>query len=227
MPDENLFAADVRRIRGIQRTPEQVKMQNYFRGGCMAPKDAAFDEIFSGLKNGGKFDLMAVQQRAIEKIGLDLSEISEIPPLCLDGFLFPRNDAYALDAAVRRGRDGFMRSSRYEIVWLFFSAKQVYLYDLKFSLTTDNNRERTEEYFYKDITGFSSENENIEVKYCAGGCMGGMRKTNMPYNNFKLSVPGTDPFYCPYGGWNLDQNKIDEVEARIQGMKQKLREKKS
>ncbi|MDE5787377.1 MAG: hypothetical protein K2H79_02390, partial [Bacteroidaceae bacterium] len=82
----------------------------------------------------------------------------------------------------------------------------------------DGRKEKTEEYFYKDITNFSTSSETNEVAQYDKK----EDKTvlvNVDENRFAVTVPG-DKFYC-----SLEQS--DYTERAIQGMKAKLREKKN
>jgi hypothetical protein len=93
-------------------------------------------------------------------------------------------------------------------------------------LDQDSKKDRTEEYFYKDITNFStsSESEDKSVLVSKGGCLGIGKKTErvpktVAHDLFRLAVPGDGPFTC-------EMVNDDEAASRIQGMKAKLREKK-
>ena len=65
------------------------------------------------------------KQKALEKIGLDETELQEIDPVHFENWAFGKdnNVSYA-----KRGKDGVWRSSAYQVSWLFFSSTQVYLY---------------------------------------------------------------------------------------------------
>jgi hypothetical protein len=102
---------------------------------------------------------------------------------------------------------------------LFFSATQVYLYRYTFNLDEDGKKELTEEYFYKDITNFSTSSDTVETAYWDPKSKKVLLE-NIDSNRFSLSVPGADKFYC-----SLQQNEY--TERAIQAMKSKLREKKN
>ena len=75
-----------------------------------------------------------------------------------------------------------------------------------------------EEYFYKDITNFTTVSDTTETpEYDTES--GKTKLVNVDANKFVISVFG-DKFYC-----SMEQN--DYTERVIQGMKAKLREKKS
>lgn len=183
------------------KTPEQKEVIRYFLvDGCMRKKmsDAEYDAFI------GK-SVPSLKQRGMDKIGLDEDQLKEIEPVHFEGYVFDK------DSYVKKGEDGLWRSSKYEVAWLFFSDTQVYLYKKTMSFDEKKDKERTEEYFYKDITNFSTVSESKEVEREG-------EKFQVDTTEFKLVVPG-DSFFCA-----MEQN--DYTESAIQGMKAKLREKK-
>jgi hypothetical protein len=198
------------------RTPDQQKVIKYFygAGGCLSAglKDEEYESMVKAKLNSIDF-----KQKALDKIGLDESEVSEITPVTFSGYNFDSKNAYA-----RRGKDGVWRSSQYQVSWIFFSATQVYVYQYTFNMDEEGKKESTEEYFYKDITNFSTSSDTVEKEAvdkvnCSGKAT--YSRYNVETNRFALIVPG-DKFYC-----SMEQN--DYSERAIQGMKAKLREKKN
>ena len=83
-------------------------------------------------------------------------------------------------------------------------------------------KENTEEYFYKDITNFSSSSDTVEKDVllktsCKGDSTYGRK--NVDIDQFRIVVPG-DKLTCA-----MDQNEYSE--RSIKGMKAMLREKKN
>jgi len=188
------------------KTPEQKEVIRYFLvDGCLRKKmsDAEFDALVQQ-------KMPDLKQRGMEKIGLDEDQLKEIEPVTFRGFVFD-NDSYQ-----KKGEDNLWRSSKFQVSWLFFSDTQVYLYQKTMSFDEKKDLERTEEYFYKDITNFSTVSESTEVK--VEGRNGKMETQQVDTNKFKIIVPG-DSFFCA-------MNQNDYTESAIQGMKAKLREKK-
>ena len=146
---------------------------------------------------------------------MDESELQEIDPVHFENWAFGKdnNVSYA-----KRGKDGNWRSTAYQISWLFFSSTQVYLYQNTIHFDKDDKKVATEEYFYKDITNFSTSSDTVETPYWDPKQKKYLLE-NIDSNRFALTVPG-DKFYC----W-LEQNEY--TERAIQAMKAKLREKKS
>ncbi len=205
------------RMKG--RTPEQKKVIKYFygEGGCLSfispgLKDEDYDAMVMA-----RVKSMDFRQKALNKIGLEESQVSEIEPVHFEGYMFDEKKTLA-----KWGKDKVWRSSAYQVSWLFFSSAQIYVYQYTFNMDEEGKKEATEEYFYKDITNFSTSSDTVEKwvldKLSCQGEASYARK-NVDTNRFAIIVPG-DKFYC-----SMDQN--DYTERAIQGMKAKLREKKS
>lgn len=184
------------------KTEEQKQVIRYFLvEGCgkKTISDAEFDAIVEK-------SLPNVKQQGMNKIGLDEDQIKEIEPVHFENFVFD-SDSYH-----KKGQDGIWRSSKYEVTWLFFSDSQVFLYKKTMSFDEKKEKVATEEYFYKDITNFSTVTESETITVADNTSI------QIDITQFKLVVPG-DSFKCA-----MEQN--DYTEGAIQGMKAKLREKK-
>lgn len=182
------------------KNENQQKVIRYFMqvpesDGCFSKKPLMTHQEFMQLRNEEAAKVS--REQALTKLNIDASEVSEIEPVRLVGHLWHNlsdNDwwCYFTDMAL---------SSLYQVTWLFFSVDQFYVYQCSFNLTSDFKLERTEEYFYKDVTSFSTGTDsNGRVE-------------------FNIVVPG-DKFNCAIN--NGDQ----DTEKAIQGMKSILRDKK-
>jgi len=197
-----------RRLKG--RTPDQQKVIKYFfqSSGCFDKclTDQEYESMV--MAKAKKTDF---KKKALDKIGLDESQVNEVTPIHFEDYVFDDKNAYALN-----GKDGLWRSSAYQITWIFFSSTQVYVYQYTFNMDEDGKKEKTQEYFYKDITNFSTDSDTVEKEVSVGSKK--FVRTSVDVNRFMLSAMG-DKFYCA-----MQQN--DYTEKAIQGMKAKLREKK-
>jgi hypothetical protein len=193
------------------RTPEQKDVIRYFAAdGCLTKtiSDSQYDEIVRK-----KVESLKLREKAISKIGLDEDQIKEIEPIELHGYRF--SAAYQ-----KYCKDKLWRSSKYEVTWIFASDKQLYVYAYTMNLDEDGKRERTEEYFWKDITNFSTITETIEVGVNWDKKKGEYKnRKNIDQQDFVIVVPG-DKFTCA-------TEQSENVERAIQAMKAKLREKKN
>lgn len=196
------------------RTEDQKKVIKYFLGGgCLSKQisDAEYDQMVRAKATETDF-----RMRALDKIGLDESQVSEIEPVHFEGFNFDDSKTYA-----HFGVDKKWRSSAYQITWIFFSSSQIYVYQYTFNMAEDGKKEATLEYFYKDVTNFSASADTVEKQVLDKTTCKGENKykrTNVDSNRFTIIVPG-DKLYC-----SMEQN--DYTDRAIQGMKAKLREKK-
>lgn len=191
------------------KTDEQKKVIRYFvREGCLSGtmSDAEYDSLINSMATSMNF-----MQKALDKHGIDIDQVKEIPPVHFEGYVFD-NKSYA-----KKGKDNLWRSSKYQITWIFFGDTQVYFYQYTFNLDETTKKEATDEYFYKDIVNFSASSNTEEiVEYDKAG---EKKLRSVDSNIFQLVVPG-DKLTCA-----LQLN--DETENVIKGMKNKLREKKN
>ena len=196
------------------RTSDQKKVIEYFfgAGGCLKQtlKDEDYQGMVSTVASGTDW-----RKKALDKVGLDIDQVKEIDPVHFEGYRYDEK------TFARWGKDGVWRSSAYQISWLFFSSTQVYVWQYTFSMVDDTKMERTEEYFYKDVTNFSTvsntiEKEVIDKVQCNGVTT--YHRKNVDSTEFALVVPG-DKFMC-------SMSQSDKTERVVQGMKAKLREKK-
>lgn len=199
-----------RLIKGRAQQQQDVIKYFFGKGGFLTKRitDAEYDNIVVSTIKDSNF-----KQKALAKIGLDESQVNEIEPVNFEGWLFGKNVGWA-----KYGLDNKARSSAYQITWLFFSSSQVYIYKQTINFDKDDKKVATEEYFYKDITNFSTVTDTIEQSFWNNN-LKKYEVKNVDSNDFAITVPG-DKFYC-----SMEQN--DYTERAIQGMKAKLREKKA
>nr|DAJ09936.1 MAG TPA: hypothetical protein [Caudoviricetes sp.] len=186
------------------KNAEQVKVIEYFckQEGCLS-KNMSDDEYSQMVIK--KRDSLNLRQKALNKIGLDEDEVSEIPPAVFEGYVFK-------NAFAKKRANGNWVSSAYQVAWLFFSSTQIYVYRYTFNMDEDKKTESTDEFFYKDVTSFSTSSET-ETAHGLGDS-----KFEVETNKFKMVVPGDKIF--------VSMDGVSDSEAIIQAMKQKLREKK-
>ena len=185
--------------RGRNQTQTDV-ITYLVRQGCGAKTitDQQYLDIVS--KARAQYNSM---QHALDKIGIDEDEVREVKPVYFEGFRY--GDAYTKTVA-----GGTKISSSYEITWIFFSDSQVHVYECTFNLDDDRKTEIVDEYFYKDITSFTTV--SIEEKDRDGNVY--------PVEVFRMKGAGDINFQCT-------MTDKDGAAASIRGMKQKLREKKN
>ena len=206
------------RLKG--RTPEQKKVIRYFLkpDGFLSFKisDYEYDELVVN-----KYLELDLYKKALDKIGKDESEVNEIKAIVFKDWHYEKgNDKIR----VKKGKDGKLRSSAYQVSWLFFSDTQIYTYKYTFHMDSNNTSETTQEYFWQDITNFTTSTESVEterkdsIKFLFRRPELIFRRNIDTYHVFRLIVPG-DEFKC-----TLENDEISE--KKIKAMKFKLREKK-
>lgn len=192
--------------------------ESYFHfqsGGCMFRRNKEMTDQEYRQEVQREVERRNLRRRALDKLGLDASQVSEIEPKRFANFYYEEGVLLKND-----------NSSKYQVTWLFFSAEQVFIYDYIFDMCNDSETERTCEYFYKDITSVYSRDTTKEGTLFTPvkrGCMrkGGMdqKKAYMRTTSFYIIVPG-DEFYC-----SMSSSK--QVQDMVFAMKQKIREKKA
>lgn len=151
-----------------------------------------------------------VESIALKKLGIDKSQVQEVAPICFDGYYY--KELKTSKPKIKKGNDGKERSSHYNVVMFFFSADQVYCYQLRFSLLEDKKQEATDELFYRDIVSVSTTSDTIS--YGSGD-----KKSAISFEEFTLTTSG---------GTKMDATIFDiaTAEQSIQEMRNLLRRKK-
>ena len=200
------------------KTPEQKDCIDFLydlgAGGCMSKGGKMTMQQYMGIVQA-KCQALNSQARAMEKIGLDPSQIQEIPPIVLSSFVYD-------DDCLIRVDNNVAVSSQYSITWIFFSATQMYTYKFIFDTTSDNTWEYTKDFFYTDITCFSTlQAVKEKIVVAAGtGCMKGEQVTKNHYvvDTLEVIVPGTS--------YTFSLRNSPTIQQSIQAAKAMLREKK-
>lgn len=198
------------------RSADQQEIIHYFydERGCM--KKGIPDTNFDSNKDR-QIAALNLKNKALNKLGVDEDQVKEVEPICLVGPVYNKG-------VRRRGVDNINRYSVNQITYIFCSSDQVYVYQYTINLDSDEQKERAEEYFYKDITNFTTidDTEEFEFEVTKGGCMPVTenQRIKVDTNRFKIAIPGDEPFICA-----MVPN--EETEGQIQALKAKLREKKN
>ena len=113
--------------------------------------DEELDEILK--KRMTKLGLL---QNGIDSLQLDETQISELPPVCLENYCLDKTNE---NLFIAKGKDGIIRTSCYQANCLYFTAEQLGICQYTFDISDGINYqgETTKEYFWQDITDFSSE----------------------------------------------------------------------
>ena len=166
-----------------------------------------------------------LKQRAIEKIGLDESQINEIPPVLITAFEFDGEGVYVQQE--EGDIKGTFRSvsNKYKVTWIFFSNTQIYTYTYTLDTISDDRFELTRDFFYTDVTCIRTAHTVKEkiITRRDKGCRGCLKKpqyihANIEWDTLQIVVPSDDyAFTCVTD---------DSIEQSIQAAKAMIREKK-
>jgi hypothetical protein len=102
----------------------------------------------------------------------------------------------------KKGKDGNLRASAVEWTIMLFSENQLFVYTEEFSLISQERKEASEEYSYRDIVSVSTETVNS-------------------YHRFTIKIIGGDEKVIPYS------TEDASVSRSISTLKQLIREKKN
>lgn len=195
------------------------------KGGCLG-KNADWDMNDYLTHVDMLVHKLNLKERAIAKIGLDESQISEIPPVALNSFVF-RGDGIKAKSE-ETDVEGIWRSvsNKYSVTWIFFSDTQIYTYNYLIDTTSDNVVESTRDFFYTDITCIRTEHEIEEciIERKEGcGCFKKKESSyyhrNKEYDTLQITVPNDSYYFCCMTN--------DTIEQSIQAAKAMIREKKN
>lgn len=201
------------------KNSEQQAIIKFFygtKGGCMSSGMTVqqYQE-----KVNARLRTLNTKQMALKKLGIDEDEVREIEPVSFEGYVFTDKS----DNLVARASTNTWVSSDYQITWLFFGEKELFIYQYSFSMTSDSKRENTMQYFYQDVTNFAAASDTHQkwVSEPKGGCSVGneYRQVSADADEFKIVVPG-DTLRC-------SMTPTDSTDAAIRGMRNKLREMKN
>ena len=90
----------------------------------------------------------------IQKVGLDASEVQLIKPICISCYNFSDSSKYKV------GEDGIQRSNIIDKTVFFFTEKEIHYYRLSCNIISNEARETTKMWFYKDIMSIEINNGN-------------------------------------------------------------------
>ena len=196
-------------------TPEEKDLlKRYFAyaGGCFS-KPMTDDEYLA--KVDEKLKSLNIYQRALKKTGLDEDDVKswEIAPMEFGNFLYGNG--------AETGHTGNY-TNKYQVSWFFLSDTEIYFYQYTLDMLSQSAKESCEEYFYKDITSFATDEDTTEINLVSmKGCP--KRPVNVKgtktITSLKVVVPG-DKF-------SLAAKAGEDLENKVKAMKNKLREKKN
>lgn len=193
-----------KKIKDNGFTLEQAECYKYFYldRGCFTKviSDQQYDQMVNN-----RIEKLNNKDVALDKLGIDIDQVKEIEPVNLTGFDLS-------ETVYIKQENGRYVSPKIDLIWLFFSDTQIYIYSCKFNMFYSTIKESTEEYFYKDVTAFRTTTEVATDEHK-------IEIPNAQYNKFTVIVPGAD--------LGIAVSNLGDFSDTIAGIKQKLREKKN
>lgn len=105
-------------------------------------------------------DLEHMKSRALEKTGLDESELVKKEPVLLTGLRFW--NIGGAEIGIRKGKDETIRFTPIGVTVINFTEHQLVAYQCALDLMTGNPlSESTDEYFYRDVVSVSTQTESM------------------------------------------------------------------
>ena len=106
-----------------------------------------------------KEDLGKIEKLALDKTGLDESEIIAEPVMVYGPRFWNIGGA---DAGIKKGSDGIVRFMPLGVTVINFTPNQLTAYQCALDLTTGNAlSESTDEYFYRDVVSVSTQSKSL------------------------------------------------------------------
>lgn len=234
MADSNLYidrhgnkVSSIELMKGKNKSEE--KALQYFYGinigGCFSSKYVTDEEYLAlVLEQVGSLESRKLQ--ALKKLGLDEDQVQEIPPVGFQGYTLLTDVNGIKHEYVRITKKGIILTATKELTWLFFGEEQIFVYKVRIDMVDHALKsEKTKEYFYKDVTAFSTESEShrekvpVFKKGCGGSTTVEYIQKPVESEKFVIVVPGES--------FETAISPEDDNESKISAMKQKLREKKN
>lgn len=203
-------------------TEDQILAWRYFtnteKDGCLTKwnrvSDAEFDQMLQKqlAKNG-----LLTPARALTKLGIEAEDIAVFEPILMQDYV-PTMDTTDHNLA-RKGDDGKLRTSNYQVTWILCSKDQIFVFQCTFSLIEDDKKDNGEEYFFKDVTNITTVEVSDEIKIPAKDDKDKPQVIKVEKTKFRITIPG-DKFECA-----LDLTT--EMQNKVRTIKNLLREKKA
>jgi len=187
-------------------------------------------------------DLSKLRTQALDKTGLDLSEL-EADTVVLYGPRFWNTGG--ADIGIKKGKDDIIRFTPLGVTIINFTQNQLVAYQCALDLATGNAlSESTDEYFYRDVVSVSTQSESVtwdkdilNVKEVKNGPLGAFLKGDkLQFNaaeTFVLTTSGGTSLKVVLRDLKLMESlgggeiPTDIADKAVQSVRRMLRDKKS
>ncbi len=136
-------------------TKEQQNVAFYFAGLKSPLNDKKYEALVES-----KLKALNFYNRALDRCGIDDSELREITPLLIQGYNFDGN------VWVKRTSSGKFVSSAYQVTYIFFTNERVYLYRANFELDEGGEIPQDESgqgFYFQDVVSLGSKTNSQAI----------------------------------------------------------------
>jgi hypothetical protein len=144
--------------------------------GCfnaiLGKKDLVSDSAYDSFKDSKIKEGIAYALKKVDLSTEDLIKTTNVVYAPLFDYVFmtdSKTNKAILTNMVKRGNNNLYRYGFFNIVYIFYSAKQLLTVNLKYDIVNDEViKSSSEEYFYKDVVGVSADEESFGLKTTGG-----------------------------------------------------------
>ena len=190
-----------------------------------ATKDEEFDAIVANSISKDE-----VRIRAVAELGLDESQLIEIEPIYFDNYYYgtpedvedvleifynvkltlndlsdktQRKKLKEVDVIIGTGKDGKLRSSVYQVTWLFSTQNQICIYQEVIRLHNKETEKITRQFLWRNIVSITGSQSTLRVK-----------EVTERYDTFRIVVPG-DEFTCSMFASEYTRRSINAIRQKL------------
>ena len=211
------------------RVIQYFVQKTVFPGNANYTGNVKFDTEYDELVKS-QVSIDEVKGRAFEKLGLDESELTEIEPIHFENYYYgteadiedflnrisimnaqqmllrPSKESIYRQAniIIGEGKDGKLRSSAYQVTWLFTTPKQVCIYVEIIYLHKNEIDEITRQFLWKHIASIHASRKTLKIK-------GKSEK----FDTFCLNIAGGEHFECSMIPTDYTSRSINAMKQRL------------
>jgi hypothetical protein len=144
--------------------------------GCLnmilGKKEIITDQEFNDFRDNKMKELTATALKKVDLNSSDLIKATNLVYAPLFDYLFTNDKEtkeLVLANCVKKGNDGIYRYGFFNVVFIFYSEKQLLTVNIKYDIVNEEVlKSSSEEYFYKDVVGVSADEESFCLKTTGG-----------------------------------------------------------
>ena len=138
----------------------------------LGKKEIITDQEYNTFRDSKMKELTATALKKVDLNSSDLIKATNLVYAPLFDYLFTideKTKESVLANCVKKGNDNIYRYGFFNVVFIFFSEKQLLTVNLKYDIVNEEViKSSSEEYFYKDVVGVSADEESFCLKTTGG-----------------------------------------------------------